>query len=127
MAWYQKTSDVSVAAAGWTTLAQIKVEQGASVLEVMLTNSADKALDQFEVAYSVFSDLTWQVIAGATSDFAAATIQWPVLGAGADLTTLPLSNSAAMSLYIRGKEYVRLRASSAAGSDTTITHSWCQR
>ena len=117
-------SDVVVSATGWTTLAQFQVREGASVLNLMFTNSADKALDQFEIAYSVLGSDTFQAVANATSDFASATMLWPILGAGEDLTTLPLSTSAALSMYVRGVDFVRFRASSAAGSDTTITTSW---
>ena len=124
MADWHSASDVVVSETGWTTLAQFKVKQGASILNLMFTNSADKALDQFEVAYSVLSDITWQVVANATSDFVSATMQWPILGAGEDFTTLPLSTSGALSMYVRGDDFVRFRASSAAGSDTTITTSW---
>lgn len=121
MGKYANASDVVVAATGWTTLAQVKVDEGRSILQAMFTNSADKALDQFEIAYSVVSDTVWQVIANATSDFASATMGWPILGAGEDFTTLPLSTSAALEMFVKGKEYVRFRASSTAGSDTTIT------
>ena len=116
-------SDVTISDVGLTTFAQFQVREGASVLSTMFTNSAGGALDQFEIAYSVLGSDVWQVVANATSDFVAATRQWPILGAGEDFTTFPVSTSAALSMYVRGVDFVRFRASCTASSDTVITTS----
>ena len=124
MAWHHEKSDITVGHSGNTELARIKIEQGAEKLHVMLTNSADKALDAFDISYSVRSDATWQVVANDASDFAATHIQLPIVGVGDDLTTLAKSTSAALLMDVKGMEYVRLRASAGASSDTTITVAW---
>jgi len=124
MAWTGDIYTKDISETGWTEVFNYQLMQGTEKLHVMLTNSADKALDGFEVAYSVKSDAAWQVVAAVSSDYTATGLQWPLLGVGADLSTLAKSTSAAMAMDVRGFDYVRLRASSTAGSDTTLTVGW---
>ena len=127
MAWTGDIYTKSIAASGWTEVFNYQIVQGAEKLHLMLTNSADKALDGFEVAYSVKSDAAWQVVAAVSSDYSATGLQWPILGVGGDLATLAKSTSAAIVMDVKGCDYVRMRASSTTGSDTTLTVGWRAR
>lgn len=127
MAWSGDFYTKDVAASGWTEIFKYQPNQGAEKVHIVLTNSADKALDALEVAYSVKSDAVWQVVANAASDFTATGVQWPIVGVDDTIFTLPKSSSAAIAIDVKGIDYLRLRASSTAGSDTTLTIGWRAR
>jgi len=99
--------------------------RNASVLSVEVNNSDVTALDAFVVSVRAHSDAAYQIIANATSDFVEA-IQWPILGCGADLTTLAIDGNATFQMAIDGLFSVKLDASGNL-STTALDVRWQAR
>lgn len=126
MAWKGSATAVTIADDALTTLATIKVREGASNLWAEVANSAHSTFDKFSVAYRVHSDGSYVVIADAPSDFASnlSDVAPPVRKATKDLTTLAKSTSAILWLDVKGVQSVRLQAESTGTSDTTASVYW---
>ena len=125
--WKGSTSDVTIAHAAMTTLADIPIRDGASALAVTISNGADKALTGFEVQYLAQSDAAgvakFRTVASIDSDFTTA-IKDPIFACTSDLTALPLSSGAFLWMGVKAVDRVRLRAQSTASSDTVMTAFW---
>ena len=129
MAWKGSTPTIAVPNGSTATLITIPIREGVSVLNFEIANAAHKALDVFEVQAAVISDsrASFITVASAASDFIAtkSDISNPwVEYASVSPVTLPLSTSALVRVNVRGIGYVRLRASAAASSDTTVDVHW---
>ena len=107
------------------TFLTVPVRKGASQLWAGFTNSADKGLDAFNVAVQAGGSDTapYATVANVTSDY-TTSIQWPILGADTDFTSLAKSSSGTIAIAVRGLQNVRFQASAASASDTTLQYYW---
>jgi len=103
----------------------VPIRKGASHLWIGFTNSADSALDAFQVDVQAGASDTapWATVGNAASDF-TTSIQWPILGCDTDLTSLGKSSSGTIALATRGLQNVRFKASANGVSDTTLQYYW---
>jgi len=121
--WKGKASDVTVSSDALYTLLEVPIREGASAIAVNIENSADEALQEFEVQYLAHSDGSYVTIASTDSDF-TTVIENPILASTADLTALPASTDAFLYCAVKGVNRVRLQAKSASASDAVLAAFW---
>ena len=126
MAWEGKVETVAVTAGSTDVIDTITIQQGATNLWMEIANDAHQEFDAFDVQYQIQRDGSFNTIANASSDF-TTNIELPVVDANIDLISLAKSTSGVLWLYVKGVFKVRVRASAAAGSDTTVNLYWGQR
>ena len=125
-AWKGTIADVSVVSDVTGTITTIPIREGASQLWIEVLNSAHKAFDAFQLQLGPYSDTTFHTIASLPSDFTTSAV-WPIRNTSVDPTTLALSTNTVIGMDCRGLSQVRIKGSSAAGSDTTVTVNWSMR
>jgi len=127
--WHGCTSDVSVAASGWTTIETINIREGAQNLWAEFSNANVSDLDQFEVAVRPYkgtnNSASFHVIADAAEDFTTG-IKEPIRGCSADLTSMAKNTTALLWMEVKGLSQVRFRAS-ASGGATIVGIKWSVR
>ena len=120
--WHGKTAATTISNATNTILDTIYIRQGAGNLWAEISNSADKELDAFITAISPHSDASFHTIAETGADY-TTSIQEPLLGCNADLTTLAKSTAGLLHMDVKGVYAVRFTAGTAT-SDTNLTLRW---
>ena len=127
MAWPGKGS-APIPDDSTSTFLTIPIRQGASRLWVGFTNSADSALDAFAVAVRAGNSdaAPYATVAVAASDY-VNSIQGPIEGCDADLTSLDKSASGTLWMEVLAVQDVRFQASAAGTSDTTLSYWWSVR
>jgi len=125
MAWKGRKQDVAITSGAAQTVETVSIHEGASTFVVDISNQNHKALDAFQVQIGV-SDAQLFTVASAASDY-TTSIQWPLKGCSVDLTTLAKNTRGLLVMDVLGINQVRLKASSATGSDTNLDVYWRQR
>ena len=128
MQWLGSKIGVSVlsSGAGATTIDTIYPYQGASTLWLEVSNYNHKALAGFQVEYRPHTDATFYAVASTATDY-TTSIQWPIIGCSAGLTTLAKDTAGLIAMDIKGIDAIRFKAFSGASSDTIVSLKWMVR